>query len=322
MRKLKLSTGLHQYTVADLEHLSDMVFEVGSFFGDLFTDATTSGKAVIVSGCHWYVNPTNSQQMLCAPGWLVIAGELYRFDGKSLNVLDYTLGEYQPYFTITETFRSDNPIIYGNGTLKNVHAIRKVLMGFTNGGYGGIDPATLTVPNGSYAWQAASGATYGAASVVVYGMDVLTARLKERVGATSWQAVGITAGAATWFNGFKNGTHNTFAYQNVRYCKDIAEGVWIQGFLNLECVSALFGASLTGGSAKNIFRLPAGMRPQLRQEFSIPIQTWDGWATGLFAVNVDGWVTLQFTAQQVGVTNNSFDGDTDSEIKFHYSALM
>jgi hypothetical protein len=324
MRKLKLSTGLHQYTVADLEHLSDMVVEVGGFFGDVFTDATTDGKAVIISGFDLFF-PTSSTQ---APGWpgsgwlayrkgtVIINGELLPFESGFIYWADVVFNIYVPYLTITETYRTDNPIVYGNGTSQNVHAIRKAVIGFQASATGST-PSTTTFPANSFKLTEDPLTTQ-----VMYGMDVLRSRLKERVGAGAWQSVGITVGAANWVNAFKNGTHNTSTLQNVRYVKDLAESIWVQGYLNLECVSTLWGANLLAGGYKTIFRMPANMRPALRQEYSIGIQTWDGWVTGLYTIDIDGWVKLQFTTQQAGVTNTSFDSDTDCEIKFHYPAIQ
>jgi hypothetical protein len=317
MRKLKLSTGLHQYTIADLEHLSEAALEPASAMALLCSSPATAGKAVILGGCNGGVNLSNNSQYTFSPGWVAIAGELYQFDGASLNILDYYFGEYMPYFTITETYRTDNPIVYGNGTPRNVHAIRKVTMAFqaptSNNG-----PSTPTVPAGSFGFG-----NQNNPSNVVNGIQILRSRIADASGAISWQTVGVTVGAATWLNGFNHGTSNTLPQQNVRYMKDLSEQVFIQGNICLDAISNLAGTNILAMQAKQIFRMPVGLRPLLPVIRKFDVQTWDGYTTAVIAVSTDGWLTIAFVQpHNTAVINASFDATTTFQLELTYSVMQ
>jgi hypothetical protein len=317
MKKLNLYTGLHQWTLADLEHLSQADSEQAAALAFIFSSVTTIGKAVILGGCSGYVNPSNTAQWVFAPGYVAIAGEVYQFDGQTVALLDYTIGEYMPYFTVLETYRSDNPIVYGNGTPRNVHAIRKVTMAF-QAPAAGIGPYTSTVPAGSFGFGNVNNPTN-----VVNAMAVLRARMAESVGAIGWQTVGVTVGAAAWVNGFDHSTYNTLPQQNVRYMKDLSEHVFIQGIISLEAIQTLAGANVLAMTAKQVFRMPVGLRPLLPVTRSFTTQTWDGYTTAVFTVNTDGWVTVVFiNPHDSAIDNNSFDHTTTVQIELNYTTLL
>jgi hypothetical protein len=308
MHKLKITTGIHQFTAADLEHLSLANLETGKFNAEVFADLTTAGKAIVVSGCDFYVTPSSA--LAFRAGWIALGGELYYFAGKGVNTADILFGSYKPYFLVSETYRADNPISYGNGSSQNVHAFREMIMGFQAPAPGN-DPSTLTFPANSYSFDNPAG------SNMVYGQQVLYNKLKAQVGGTSWQTVGVTVGAATWLNGFNHGNGDL-----VKYHKNIAECVYLQGVLNLGAVSTLFPSNITTSAGANVFRLPIGMRPTTQQETSVRIQTWSGWCTAVFTVETSGYVMLKFSQKDAAVTSADFGPTIDAKLQLSFTAMI
>ncbi len=282
MKQVKTFTGGHPITVNDIEHMQDGLTEaIIALVKALATDGAAIPNCVLFG---FNITASGGGFTTYAPGAAVINGEICQFDGATV-ASGLTLPNHYVIRT-SDTYVAGNPITYGDGSTKNVHLIRKVIIASsavaTTSNEIDLDHFTLL-------------------------KDVLKANLFSFTNA--WVRVGSGGGAPAYNSTFLG--YGLTTAEELRFCKLLSGMVIIEGGLEFNGVSTVGSlGSINYTTPLRIFTLPVGYRPDTGSAYmEVSVETPDGWASFTVKVYDNGNVSLVKVYNiGAGVTPASFNG--------------
>ncbi len=263
MKKLNLFTGLHKYTVADIEHAQEALHEVMEAMCIGHSDDPVNNKRFILSGCEEYW--PNIFTRIVDPGWVYLDGELYYCPGQPNGAAGVAC------LAINSSYRADNPIPYAQSGAKNVHEIRIVEVQF--------HPAN-NIPAGVFIL-----------ADLVDASTLYLNKIKRKNSDIAWRYIGGLGNPPVQAN-YPNHAGNTNTDQNMRFRKDVSGQVWMTGIVNLNHWTTV--AAPFGNTTELLFRVQPDYYPdnQLVRSFQW-VQANGHWVMVSVRVDPDGKVYLE-----------------------------
>jgi hypothetical protein len=121
MKNLNLFTGLHRYSLDDLDHMSEGYTEAITSLSKAIVNIT---DPVILHGC---VVTQVGQDYTVTAGAIYYDGEIYQVAAHALN------SATAPNWAIDTTYRANNPVVYADSASHNVHEIKTMKIQVASG---------------------------------------------------------------------------------------------------------------------------------------------------------------------------------------------
>jgi len=285
MKKNLFYPGGHRAKVEDLDHLQNALIQATEVLAEAAGgEFISSSFPLILTGCNYTGGSTGPASW--ASGFVLWNSEIFFIHEQAA---DITAEDYD--FFIEEVFLTGNPVLYKDGTPRNVHAIRS-LRGKDTGVEGGPGEFPVTRLNPSELLNIAQGQS---AKLIDRGSLIsrlLTANIEESIEDNGYININ-TPGGGIWDTG-----SNYFIQPKV---KKAGQLVKLRGQV-----------VLTGGTT--LFTLPSGYRPVNGQAFrDFSISSGHGNTSGAIwnlTIRGDGLTTIELNAQAGGTFSRIFTLDT------------